>query len=105
MTDANGNYVPDMTAPIGLGSVGVTASGVVPVGGSTDQVLAKRSAADYDLKWVTPGVGTAVDFNLDGTVDPSSSPSDTSKSWLYTNTVTGTLWCWKAGGSSWQQLV
>lgn len=32
----------------------VLAAGNVPAGGSTDQVLAKNSGADNDLKWATP---------------------------------------------------
>lgn len=53
-----------------VGDVGATGSpGVgVPTGGSTNQVLAKNSAADYDTKWVTGGGG---DMNK-STYDPAS---------------------------------
>ena len=35
----------------------VTGSGSVPAGGAKDQVLAKKSATDYDAGWVTPAGG------------------------------------------------
>ena len=41
-----------------------TVENVVPVGGTTGQVLAKASDADNDLEWVTPssgGVGASID--------------------------------------------
>lgn len=72
-TDANGNNVYtitldnsntyDVTCPIGptgaAGSTGATgpAGPGVPDGGSTGQVLVKRSWADYDTEWQTPSGG------------------------------------------------
>lgn len=38
--------------------LGLPASGGLPVGGTTNQVLAKKSATDYDTQWVTPSTGT-----------------------------------------------
>jgi hypothetical protein len=38
------------------GAQGPVGPGIV-VGGTTDQVLAKKSATDYDTKWVTPSAG------------------------------------------------
>ncbi len=47
--------------------------GVVPTGGTTDQVLAKNSNADFDLKWATGGGGGGGAFLSANTarVDPS----------------------------------
>ena len=75
-TDANGNNVYtitldnsnsyDVTCPIGptgatgnTGATGATgpAGPGVPDGGSTGQVLVKRSWADYDTEWQTPSGG------------------------------------------------
>lgn len=45
------------TGPAGTaGPTGTAGPGVVS-GGTTDQVLAKKSATDYDTKWVTPSAG------------------------------------------------
>jgi hypothetical protein len=55
--------------------LGLPASGGLPVGGTTNQVLAKKSATDYDTQWVTPtgtgggtpgGANTQVQFNDSG---------------------------------------
>ena len=46
--------------------LGLPASGGLPVGGTTNQVLAKKSATDYDTQWVTPtgGAGTPAGINM-----------------------------------------
>jgi hypothetical protein len=44
----------DAITPANIGAA-VSAAGV-PVGGSTDQILAKNSGTDRDLKWATPAV-------------------------------------------------
>lgn len=51
------------------------------------------------------GGGIGVDYNLDGVVDPTADPDDTTKTWTYTNTVSGTFWVWKSNGVAWQQIV
>ena len=53
----------------------------VPSGGSTDQVLAKNSGTDYDLKWVTLSGG--------GTVDDAMSDSSTNP--LQNKVITGVV--------------
>ena len=46
------------TSLLGSGDVAIAD---VPSGGTTDQVLAKNSNTDYDMKWTTPtGSGTDV---------------------------------------------
>lgn len=43
--------------------------------------------------------------NSDGAVDPVAAPTDPTVTNLYTNTATGTLWVWPAGGAAWAQIV
>jgi hypothetical protein len=61
--------------PGATGATGATgAPGVgVPVGGSTNQVLRKKSATDYDTEWASAGIGdmtkAVYDTNNDGKVN------------------------------------
>lgn len=50
------------------------AAGNVPIGGDTDQVLAKNSGADRDLKWLTPATRTTYSAEISTTWTGSSSP-------------------------------
>lgn len=61
-----------------------TVQGMVPSGGTTDQVLAKNSASDYDLKWKDDegaggGLSNAYSTITDGTTPASASGGDTIK--------------------------
>jgi hypothetical protein len=51
------------------------------------------------------GGGAGTNYNLDGVVDPTSNPSDITKTWTYTNTVTESFWVWPANGAAWVQIV
>lgn len=51
------------------------------------------------------GTGISTNYNLDGAVDPVAAPADTTKTWTYTNTATGTFWVWPKNGAAWQQIV
>ena len=67
--------------------------GVIPAGGTTDQVLAKESNTDYDLKWADSGGGGSFLSAFTARVDPSGSDEtgtfgDLSKPFL---TVQGAL--------------
>jgi hypothetical protein len=50
------------TGPAGIG---------LPVGGTTDQLLAKKSNTNYDTQWVTPSLNTLSDVNTTAAVDNS----------------------------------
>jgi hypothetical protein len=102
--DAYGNYLPQPGDPTQLGGTGQLLVGQIPAGGSAGQVLTKGSGSNFDLVWAAGG-GAGTDFNLDGAVDPTSNPSDTTKTWLYANTATGTFWVWPANAVAWQQIV
>ena len=64
----------------------MNASAVVPTGGTTNQVLAKRSNANYDLKWVDQtGGGMSIDVakEYESTTTVATTPSRMSfKSYL-----------------------
>lgn len=49
-----------------------TSKGGVPTGGATNQVLAKNSASDYDLKWTTLGGGSGTVTNTAGNLTASA---------------------------------
>lgn len=56
-----------------------TAKAGVLAGGSTNQVLAKNSGSDYDLKWISPaspGTGTVTDFSA-GDLSPLFTTTET----------------------------
>jgi len=50
----------------------ITGSGSVPAGGSSGQVLAKSSAADYALGWTTPSPGLTMPLTQPLTFSPDS---------------------------------
>lgn len=73
-TLSEGTPIPGPPGPPGdPGPAGPTGPGVAP-GGTTNQVLAKNSGADYDTKWVTPASGGAggSGFDITATVQTTN---------------------------------
>ena len=83
------------TGPTGAtGPAGATGPGVA-AGGTTDQVLAKNSATNYDTKWVTPAAGASVTASDTAPVSPTAGA-------LWWNSVLGTMFIYYNDGNTTQ---
>lgn len=76
------------TGPAGAtgptGATGATGAGV-PTGGTTNQVLRKKSAADYDTEWATPSGGGGASLLARKVHNPATATAYTSASTLPTD--------------------
>ena len=73
-----------------VGATGATGIGLI-VGGTTNQLLAKKSNTDYDNQWVDPGIRVVT-----SSTRPTSPPSNT----LIRESDTGRIYRWD--GTSWR---
>ena len=72
------------------GDTGATGAGI-PTGGTTGQILAKKTGTDYDTEWQNPSGGTVTDVQVNGTSVLSSGVANITPSSLdFAVTVSGT---------------
>lgn len=76
VTKQSGTYLVDYV----IGAPGSGGSGNIPAGGSSGQVLAKRSSADYAIEWRTPHYVPS--GGTSGQVLAKSSGADYAVSWV-----------------------
>ena len=76
VTKQSGTYLVDYV----IGAPGSGGSGNIPAGGSSGQVLAKRSSADYAIEWRTPHYVPS--GGTSGQVLAKSSGTDYAVSWV-----------------------
>lgn len=83
----------DEPVTIGTFNSAVLGKGNVPVGGSTNQVLAKNSTADYDTHWTNSvtSVGLALPADLTVTGSPVTTAGTLTGSWATPPTGTGSM--------------
>ncbi len=118
-----GSKFPSASFNVSIWPAGSTANNInceicKVTGVSTDTLLMTRAqegtsartilvgdqiAATITAKTITDIEG--INYNLIGSGDPASNPTDTGQTWTYSNTGTLGFWVWPASGAFWIQFI